>query len=235
LCDLNDEGPYDPEDPYNIPPEYTTTLDPLSRNLSDDVSDELSEFFSSHNKDPFSDLTGHVNELKNNMVESPLFKFNKNNFKTAPPSSESLSRASRSNPQSQFNLSKQSHSHQQQRNQSLVGLYSRNICPNDKKSQLNENNFNLRDAIVPDEVIYPPDTQDLFSVKPMVQFIHENTFASVVTENNKIYTFFQVYVSAFADYQRTTYNNRVTASRQISNPPPVNRNLLNMLTNGMKF
>lgn len=250
LCDLNDEGPYDPEDPYNIPPEYTTTLDPLSRDLTDFLSSNSNNLFDV--QDPFSDLAGPVDELKNNMNNdvdfSNLFKFDKNiNNKSTKDGvknqNQNQNKLSRNLQAQQAQLTQQQVKDFQKK-QALIGLYSKNTCPGDLNLSKNRSitsqqqqqlNALLRDAIVPDNVIYPPDSQDLFSIKPMVQFVHDNTFASVITENDKIFTFFQVYVSAFADYERVTYNNRVTASRQISNPAPVNRNLLNMLTNGMKF
>ncbi len=93
----------------------------------------------------------------------------------------------------------------------------------------------IRDGNIPPEVENAPISQDLAFIGPMIKFLQENTYASVITENGKIFTFFQIYVEAFADYERSTYNNRVALNRQMARPPQVNRNLYSMLTRGMNF
>jgi hypothetical protein len=91
------------------------------------------------------------------------------------------------------------------------------------------------DIVVPPEVDNEPDPQDLFSIKEMVQYLQDNTYASVLTDNNKVFTFLQVYVSAFASHDRQTFNDRVAASRCITQPSAINRSLHSMLTRGIRF
>jgi hypothetical protein len=79
-------------------------------------------------------------------------------------------------------------------------------------------------------------SDDLFSIEPMIQFLEANTYASVKTCNGKILSYLQVYVSAFADYERTLFNTRATASWKIVTPkPPANRDLYKMLTRGLQL
>lgn len=165
LCDLNDEGAFDPDVPYEIPPEYTTTMEPV----------------------PILKLNNKVNG--NNRAV----------------------RSGKSNAQSKIQSKTQTQSKAQPKTLGDV------------------------ETVVPPEVDKAPDAQDLFSIEPLIKFLQENTYASVNTENGKIYTYLQAYVSAFATYIRTTYNDRANALSAIAKPAPVNRNLYSMLTRGMQF
>jgi hypothetical protein len=87
----------------------------------------------------------------------------------------------------------------------------------------------------PQEVDNQPDPQDLFSIKPMITYLQDNTYASVLTSNNKVFTFFQVYVAAFACHDRLTFNDRVSKSRAITQPTAINKGLYSLLSRGVPF
>jgi len=87
----------------------------------------------------------------------------------------------------------------------------------------------------PQEVDNQPDPQDLFSIKPMIKYLQDNTYASVLTSNDKVFTFFQVYIAAFACHDRLTFNDRVSKSRAITQPTAINKGLYSLLSRGVPF
>ncbi|VBB17770.1 hypothetical protein YASMINEVIRUS_233 [Yasminevirus sp. GU-2018] len=91
------------------------------------------------------------------------------------------------------------------------------------------------DVKPPNEVDGVPDPEDAFSIKDMIQYLQENTFASVVTANGKVFTYLQLYISAFASHDQKTFNYRVQQASARTVPSAVNRNLYSMLTRGVKF
>jgi hypothetical protein len=85
------------------------------------------------------------------------------------------------------------------------------------------------------EVDNQPDPQDLFSIQPMIKFLQDNTYSSVLTENDKVFTYLQCYLSAYAIDIRTIYNSSVQAKRSINKPSKTSKNLYSMLTRGVNF
>jgi hypothetical protein len=96
-------------------------------------------------------------------------------------------------------------------------------------------------TIVPPEVDGVPESGDLFSIDPLIKYLQDNTYASVLTSNGKIFTCLQTYISAFAGYDRAKFNDRITQlnnTRSIntrSNNMPINKSLYSMLTRGINF
>jgi hypothetical protein len=192
LCDFDDDGAFDPSEPYPAP--YpTTTLPPSAR--------------------PIADLRGFIDEEDlniNRQVDRRVIS-----TKTQPL--ELDSRISQTN---------------------RAVRTSRSVDPSESYADVQQQ----RSArILTDNITAPveqdnmPDPQDLFSIKDMIQYLQKNTYASVLTENDKVFTFFQVYVSAFASHNRLTFNDRVAKSRSVTQPSAINRSLHSMLTRGINF
>lgn len=198
LCDLNDDGAFDPKDPYPAPvPVPTTTLPPTSRAISD--------------------LRRFIDDEEDRDVDADLMTNRRKIISTRTQSLELDSQIS--------------HSNRAVRTSRFVDTYS--------NSRTNSQSQNARllteNVTAPVEQDNPPDPEDLFSIKDMVQYLQNNTYASVLTDNNKVFTFLQVYVSAFASHDRLTFNDRVAKSRSITQPSAINRSLHSMLTRGINF
>jgi hypothetical protein len=183
LCDLNDDGAFDPDVIWEAPDGSTTnptTEEPCNRAV---------------------DTVSNVNI-------------------NVPPSNRAV---------------RELGNREKHRNVDLNKKYKKFNQKSSRSAQSARCTVGCNGSVVPPEHDNQPDAEDFFSIQPMIQFLQENTYASVVTENNKILTFFQIYVCAFAEYERTTFNSRVSATRTFARQAPTNRNLYNMLTRGMEF
>ena len=123
----------------------------------------------------------------------------------------------------------------------LIVEAPRIINPSGDNNLLNENFNNrtgryLTNTTVPPESDNNPGPTDLFSIKDIIKYLQENTFSSVLTENNKVFSYLQVYVTAFASHNRLTFNDRVSKKNMgPSQQTTVNRNLRGLLSRGINF
>lgn len=78
-------------------------------------------------------------------------------------------------------------------------------------------------------------TYDQFEQQPGIQFLIKNIYNSVMTSNNKVLSYLHSYVSAYAQYDKMKFNNRVTASRSINNvtKPKLTRDLYDLMCRGI--
>lgn len=107
----------------------------------------------------------------------------------------------------------------------------------DTRDTVNSHNarYLTENVTAPQDVDYAPDQEELSSLKALIEYLQKNTYTSVLTENGKVFTFLQVYISAFASHDRLTFNDRVSKSRSITQPSAINRSLHSMLTRGINF
>lgn len=99
---------------------------------------------------------------------------------------------------------------------------------NDKDCKCSQSN-------TPAETTTVSNDSDLSSIKSIVAYLKNNTYQSVLTSNNKILAYLQLYVSAYAQYIDDTFNERIEQSRSIRNPTQINRDLRSLLTRGVNF
>ena len=60
------------------------------------------------------------------------------------------------------------------------------------------------------------NVQNLFSMKEYIQYIQTNTYASVITSNNKIFSFLQSYINTYAIQCMNTINGRINPEIQLN-------------------
>lgn len=200
LCDLQDDGAFDPQDPYPAPsPVPTTTMPPAPRDVHN-VRDLRG--FIDEDEDDFESFREMINDIDRKHSNTNTIQLD-----SRVANANRAVRTHRNDNTSQETLSN-----------------SRNA------------RYLTSNTTAPPENDPVPDPQDdLFSIKDMVQYLQHNTYASVLTENNKVFTFLQVYISAFASHDRLTFNDRVSKSRSITQPSAINRSLHHMLSRGINF
>lgn len=78
-------------------------------------------------------------------------------------------------------------------------------------------------------------TNDQFEQQPGIQYLIKNIYNSVMTSNDKVLTYLHCYVSAYAQYDKMKFNNRVTAtrSRDIDTKPKLSRDLYDLMCRGI--
>lgn len=78
-------------------------------------------------------------------------------------------------------------------------------------------------------------TNDQFEQQSGIQYLIKNIHNSVMTTNNKVLSYLHCYVSAYAQYDKTKFNNRVTAmqARNIQTKPKLSRDLYDLMCRGI--
>lgn len=222
LCDLNDEGAFDPNIPWPAPDETTTTRNPEEeergmRNFRRSVFD-LNFAESADDEDD-----------RINIMDLSYRGINNSNRGSAPEPSKDVRQISTKNVKFDSSINPS--------NRAVRSSTLRDIVNSESGSR------GLREIVetpIPPEEDRPADPEDLFSIKGMVQYLQKHTFASVHTlgkdvPGDKIYTYLQVYITAFAAYEKANFNANVARTRSVSAPSYVSRDLYSRLTRGIKF
>jgi hypothetical protein len=110
-----------------------------------------------------------------------------------------------------------------------------NIDKNSKKRNTSRSN----NRVVFPEINNPENngvsTDDQFEQQTGIQFLINNIHNSVMTSNNKVLSYLHCYVSAYAQYDKMKFNNRVTSmqERDIQTKPKLSRDLYDLMCRGI--